>query len=65
MPSETSLAPLGKPQPDAHWDEHYCDERDAAFLYREMAHVEINGERRQLFERLAKPTALCQPTRPP
>ena len=54
MAPETTLAPLGKPQPDVHWDEHYCDERDAAFLYREMANVEINGERRQLFERLAR-----------
>jgi VIT1/CCC1 family predicted Fe2+/Mn2+ transporter len=54
MPPETSFAPLDKPQPDAHWDEHYCDERDAAFLYRAMANVEMNGERRQLFERLAR-----------
>src|SRR4029453_5694706 len=29
-------------------------ERDAAFLYREMAAIEPNGERRQLFERLAR-----------
>ena len=54
MPPDISSAPLGKPQPDAHWDEHYCDERDAAFLYRAMAGIEMNGERRQLFERLAR-----------
>ncbi len=54
MATETSSAPSGKPQPDAHWDEHYRDERDAAFLYRAMAASEVNGERRQLFERLAR-----------
>ena len=43
-----------QPQPDAHWDAHYRDERDAAFLYRAMAGVEGNGERRQLFDRLAR-----------
>jgi VIT1/CCC1 family predicted Fe2+/Mn2+ transporter/rubrerythrin len=42
------------PQPDAIWDEHYRDERDAAFMYRELAAAESNGERRQLFERLAR-----------
>jgi VIT1/CCC1 family predicted Fe2+/Mn2+ transporter len=42
------------PQPDQHWAEHYRDERDAAFLYRAMAAVESNGERKQLFERLAR-----------
>jgi VIT1/CCC1 family predicted Fe2+/Mn2+ transporter len=42
------------PQPDHTWDEHYRDERDAAFLYRELASVESNGERRQLFDRLAR-----------
>jgi VIT1/CCC1 family predicted Fe2+/Mn2+ transporter/rubrerythrin len=35
------------------WDEHYRDERDAAFLYRELAKAERNGDRRDLFERLA------------
>ena len=35
------------------WDEHYADERDAAFLYRELARYEKNAERRDLFERLA------------
>jgi VIT1/CCC1 family predicted Fe2+/Mn2+ transporter len=42
------------PRPDETWDHHYCDERDAAFLYRAMAECEPNGERRQLFERLAR-----------
>jgi VIT1/CCC1 family predicted Fe2+/Mn2+ transporter/rubrerythrin len=46
--------PLEPPQPDASWDEHYCDERDAAFLYRALASIEPNGERRQLFDRLAR-----------
>ena len=32
--------PSGEPQPDESWDEHYADERDAAFLYRELAKVE-------------------------
>ena len=41
------------PQADATWDEHYRDEKDAAFLYRELAKVERNAERRDLFERLA------------
>ena len=43
-----------KPQPDPSWDEHYRDERDAAFVYRVLADVEPNGERRQLLERLAR-----------
>jgi vacuolar iron transporter family protein len=41
------------PQPDASWDEHYRDERDAAYLYRALARVEPNGDRQQLFEKLA------------
>ena len=40
-------------QPDEHWNEHYVDERDAAFLYRELAKVEKDTARRELFERLA------------
>ena len=52
MATDTSSS--GRPQPDAHWDAHYSDERDAAFLYRSMAETEANGERRQLFERLAR-----------
>jgi VIT1/CCC1 family predicted Fe2+/Mn2+ transporter/rubrerythrin len=38
---------------DAIWDEHYGDERDAAYLYRALAAVEKEPERRQLFEKLA------------
>src|SRR6187401_2151071 len=38
---------------DASWDEHYADERDAAWLYRELARADTNAERRSLFERLA------------
>ena len=38
---------------DAAWDEHYRDECDAAFLYRALAGIERNAERRSLFERLA------------
>src|SRR5262249_26836503 len=40
-------------EPDASWDEHYRDERDAAHLYRALATVEPDAERRHLFERLA------------
>lgn len=39
---------------DASWDEHYRDERDASFLYRELAAVERDAERRALFARLAE-----------
>jgi VIT1/CCC1 family predicted Fe2+/Mn2+ transporter len=41
------------PQPDESWDEHYRDERDAAFLYRALASLEQDADRRDLFERLA------------
>ena len=41
-----------KPVADHTWDEHYRDERDAAFLYRALAAAEP-GERRHLFSRLA------------
>ena len=41
------------PAADATWDEHYSDERDAAYLYRALAAIEKDGERRQLFEKLA------------
>jgi VIT1/CCC1 family predicted Fe2+/Mn2+ transporter len=40
-----------RPLADASWDEHYRDERDAAFLYRALAAVDV--ERRPLFEKLA------------
>jgi VIT1/CCC1 family predicted Fe2+/Mn2+ transporter/rubrerythrin len=42
-----------RPVADTTWDEHYKDERDAAFLYRQLAKAEQNTERRELFERLA------------
>src|SRR3972149_6617974 len=38
---------------DATWDEHYRDEKDAAFLYRALAAAEPDTTRRALFERLA------------
>jgi VIT1/CCC1 family predicted Fe2+/Mn2+ transporter len=53
MQAGTSPVPPA-PHPDAHWDAHYRDERDAAFLYRALAAAEGNGERRQLFDRLAR-----------
>jgi len=40
-------------EPDETWDEHYRDERDAAFLYRALAGIERDAERRQFFEKLA------------
>ncbi|HJR58400.1 MAG TPA: VIT1/CCC1 transporter family protein [Vicinamibacterales bacterium] len=42
----------GKLVADPTWDEHYRDERDAAYLYRALAAAEP-GSRRELFERLA------------
>lgn len=42
-----------KPQADESWDEHYADEKDAAWLYRELARVDTDTERRDLFARLA------------
>jgi VIT1/CCC1 family predicted Fe2+/Mn2+ transporter len=54
MKAAATSGPSENPQPDEHWDAHYRDERDAAFLYRSMAAGEGNGERRQLFERLAR-----------
>ena len=38
---------------DESWDEHYADERDAAWLYHELAKVDAVPERRELFEKLA------------
>ena len=40
-------------QSDASWDEHYADERDAAWLYRELSRADKDRERAGLFERLA------------
>jgi vacuolar iron transporter family protein len=41
------------PQADESWDEHYADEKDAAWLYRRLASVDTNRERADLFGRLA------------
>ncbi len=48
-----AMADEERPRGDEEWDEHYGDERDAAFLYRELAAVERDAARRDLFERLA------------
>jgi vacuolar iron transporter family protein len=40
-------------EPDASWDAHYRDERDAAYLYRALASSEADAGRRELFEKLA------------
>lgn len=46
---------VGEPQPqaDESWDEHYRDERDAAYLYRALAAVETTPHLRELFDKLA------------
>ena len=41
------------PQADESWDEHYADERDAAWLYRQLSTFDKNQERADLFGRLA------------
>lgn len=41
------------PVADETWDEHYRDERDAAYLYRALAALEKDPGRRTLFEKLA------------
>ena len=46
--------PEPPPQADESWDEHYRDERDAAYLYRALAAVESDTERKQLFDKLAR-----------
>jgi VIT1/CCC1 family predicted Fe2+/Mn2+ transporter/rubrerythrin len=40
-------------EPDETWDEHYRDERDAAYLYRALSAAESDPDRRQLFDKLA------------
>jgi VIT1/CCC1 family predicted Fe2+/Mn2+ transporter/rubrerythrin len=40
-------------QADESWDEHYADERDAAWLYRELARVDRDQHRADLFAKLA------------
>jgi VIT1/CCC1 family predicted Fe2+/Mn2+ transporter/rubrerythrin len=39
---------------DPVWTEYYCDEMDAAWLYRTLAAVERDPARRSIFERLAE-----------
>jgi VIT1/CCC1 family predicted Fe2+/Mn2+ transporter/rubrerythrin len=51
--AQRSDPPSDRPQADESWDEHYRDERDAAYLYRALAAVETNAERRELFAKLA------------
>jgi VIT1/CCC1 family predicted Fe2+/Mn2+ transporter len=41
------------PVADETWDEHYTDERDAAYLYRALAAIEKDPDRHALFEKLA------------
>lgn len=48
-----AVFPEGRPQADESWDEHYRDERDAAYLYRALAAVERDAELKDLFEKLA------------
>jgi predicted membrane protein (TIGR00267 family) len=47
------MADAGAPIADQSWDHHYADERDAAWLYRELAQADTSAERRELFGRLA------------
>ena len=42
-----------RPVADPTWDEHYRDERDAAYLYRALAVVEHDAKLKDLFEKLA------------
>jgi len=51
--AQPSGAPAERPQADPSWDEHYRDELDAAYLYRALAAVESDPERKQLFDKLA------------
>src|SRR3954453_19084298 len=41
------------PKPNETWDEHYRDERDAAYLYRALADVERTPRLKDLFQKLA------------
>ena len=36
------------------WNDYYTDEMDAAWLYRALARVERNAQRRTIFENLAR-----------
>lgn len=44
---------LGAPEADESWDDHYRDERDAAYLYRALAAVERNPALIDLFAKLS------------
>src|SRR6185436_3894711 len=52
-PSQPESSASGPPEADPSWDEHYRDERDAAYLYRALAAVERDQDRKHLFEKLA------------
>jgi hypothetical protein len=52
-PPQPGSSTSDPPQPDPSWDDHYRDERDAAYLYRALASVEPDHDRKQLFEKLA------------
>src|SRR4026208_2090472 len=52
-PPQPESSASDPPPSDPSWDEHYCDERDAAYLYRALAAVEHDQDRKHLFERLA------------
>jgi len=53
MSTTPSPTPSAVPHDDS-WDEHYADERDAAWLYRRLASADSNRERGELFGRLAE-----------
>ena len=42
------------PKTLAIWKSHWCDEADAAFLYRELAKAESDPKRKTLYSRLAQ-----------
>jgi VIT1/CCC1 family predicted Fe2+/Mn2+ transporter/rubrerythrin len=51
--TDRQSAPPEPPQADETWDEHYRDERDAAYLYRALAAAEPNPSLSELFAKLA------------
>jgi VIT1/CCC1 family predicted Fe2+/Mn2+ transporter/rubrerythrin len=53
MTAVTQERAMAERAPEPGWAEHYRDERDAAYLYRELASAEPSVSRRELFERLA------------
>ena len=46
---------MDRPQADESWDDHYRDERDAAYLYRALAAVEADRERKVILELVQLP----------